>query len=69
MSRSDELYAAPAQRWVDDEYIVVTGRSPWARHVLDRGVIGEHARWLMDRKRPESMQRAAWGVETVIRAP
>lgn len=59
----DQLYATPPIRWSRYRWLTMIGPTPWMRYLLNRGPIGEHARWLTSPDRPESMRRQVMGTE------
>ena len=63
---SERLYAARPTRLHDGSYVVVTGRSPWTRFLMESGVLGDQARWWTSPARPRSMQREVNGEEIII---
>jgi hypothetical protein len=64
-----EIYAARAVRFGPHCYVVVTARTPWIRHILEPGFRGDHARWLTSGKRPDSLRRQLFGVDTIVPGP
>lgn len=60
---TDEWYESPPVD-LGERVIVFTGRTPWMRHMLDTGPLGEHARWihrLINRYEKEPWWRL-WGM-------
>lgn len=62
---AEPIYAAPAQPWSQNSYVVLTSRSDWIRHYWDRGALGEHVRWWLSADRPRLHRKEVHGTERI----
>lgn len=66
---SERLYASRPVKLPGGSWFVATSRSPSTRVVMEPGVLGDHARWLMDHDRPKSLRREVFGDDVLVPGP